>query len=88
VFAALEQAGGRRMEPRAAARWTGAHRPADSIASWEGKSGLAGIEVPAEIKARVLDDLRAWASTEYGDLDQPFDQEESFELDSIRVPAG
>jgi ubiquinone/menaquinone biosynthesis C-methylase UbiE len=88
VFAALEQAGGRRIEPRAAARWTGAHRPADSLASWEGKSGLAGIEVPAEIKARVLADLAAWALAEYGDLHQPLDQEESFELDAIGVPAG
>jgi SAM-dependent methyltransferase len=88
VFAALERAGGVRIEPRVAARWTGAHRPADSLASWEGKSGLAGIEVPADIKARVLDDLRGWALAEYGDLHRPLEQEESFELDAIRVPIG
>ncbi|WP_420126946.1 class I SAM-dependent methyltransferase [Longimicrobium sp.] len=87
VFAALERAGGLRMEPRVAARWTGAHRPAESLASWEGKSGLAGIDVPVEAKARVLAELRDWAAGEYGDLDQPLDQEESFELDAIRVPA-
>lgn len=86
VFTALERAGGQRMEPRVAARWTGAHRPADSIAAWEGKSGLAGIDVPAEAKARVLADLRAWAKAEYGDLHQPLEQEESFELDAVRVP--
>jgi ubiquinone/menaquinone biosynthesis C-methylase UbiE len=86
VFAALEQAGGRRMEPRVAARWTGTHRPADSIASWEGKSGLAGIDVPSEVKARVLADLRDWALAEYGDPHQPLAQEESFELDAIRLP--
>lgn len=88
VFAALEAAGGRRMEPRVAARWTGAHRPADSLASWEGKSGLAGIEVPTEIKARVLDELRGWALAEYGDIDRPLEQVESFELDAVRVPIG
>jgi hypothetical protein len=88
VFAALERAGGRPLEPRVAARWTGAHRPADSIAAWEGKGGLAGIDVPAEAKARVLAELRDWAVAEYGDLHQPLEQEESFELDAIRVPVG
>ena len=86
VFDALEQAGGRRMEPRTAARWMHPHRPADSIAAWEGKQGLAGIEVPDEIKARVLTELRAWAITEFGDLDDPREQEEAFELHAIRVP--
>lgn len=86
VFAALERAGGRRMEPRVAARWTAPHRPADSLAAWEGKSGLAGIEIPAEVKARVLGELRAWALAEFGDLDRAVEQEEAFELDAIRVP--
>jgi ubiquinone/menaquinone biosynthesis C-methylase UbiE len=88
VFAALEQAGGRRMEPRTAARWSHPHRPADSLAAWEGKSGLAGIDVPAQVKARVLADLRAWTEAELGDLDQPAEQEEAFELDAIRIPIG
>jgi hypothetical protein len=88
VFAALERAGGRRMEPRVAARWTHPHRPADSLAAWEGKAGLAGIEVPDEVKARVLADLRAWATAEYGDLNAPREQAESFDLDAIRVVIG
>jgi ubiquinone/menaquinone biosynthesis C-methylase UbiE len=86
VFAALERAGGRRMEPRVAARWTHPHRPAESLAAWEEKAGLAGIEVPDEVKARLLADLRAWAAAEYGDLEHPRTQEEAFELDAIRVP--
>lgn len=88
VFAALERAGARRMEPRVAARWTASHRPADSIAAWEAKEGLAGIDVPAELKAGVLADLRAWALAEYGDLHQPLEQEEAFELDALRLAAG
>ncbi|HEX2206092.1 MAG TPA: class I SAM-dependent methyltransferase [Longimicrobium sp.] len=88
VFTALERVGGRRIEPRVAARWTAPHRPADSIASWEGKQGLAGIDVPADVKARVLANLRAWAAAEFGDVHQPREQEEAFELDAIRVPIG
>ena len=86
VFAVLERAGGRRLEPRVAARWTGEHRPLDAIAAWEGKSGLAGLDVPADVKARVLAGLRDWAAAEYGDLDRPLAQEEAFELAAIRIP--
>jgi ubiquinone/menaquinone biosynthesis C-methylase UbiE len=86
VFAALEQAGGERMEPRVAARWTRPHRPADSIAAWAEKAGLAGIEVPDAVKARVLAGLRAWAAAELGHPDEPREQEETFELDAVRIP--
>jgi SAM-dependent methyltransferase len=85
VFAALESAGGRRAEPRVAARWTVPHRPADSIAAWEGKSGLAGLEVPAEVKSRVLNELRGWAAARFGDLQRILEQEEAFELAAIRI---
>ena len=86
VFAAFERAGGRRSEPRVAARWTAPHRPADSLAAWEGKSGLAGLDVPPAVKARVLDRLRDWTEAEFGDLHQPAEQEEAFELEAIRIP--
>jgi SAM-dependent methyltransferase len=86
VFGALELAGGRRMEPRVAARWTHPHRPSDSLAAWEGKAGLAGVEVPADVKGRVLAGLRDWAGAEYGDLDRPLAQEEAFELAAVRIP--
>jgi ubiquinone/menaquinone biosynthesis C-methylase UbiE len=85
VFAALEADGGRRMEPRTAASWTVPHRPADSIAAWEGKSGLAGIELPLHVKSNVLSDLRAWAAERFGDLQRELEQNEHFELAAIRV---
>ena len=86
VFHALEQAGGAPAEPRVAARWTAPHSPADSLASWAGKGGLGGIEVPPEVKTRVLSSLRGWASARYGDVNLPREQEEFFELDAVRVP--
>jgi ubiquinone/menaquinone biosynthesis C-methylase UbiE len=87
VFAALEAQGAPWMEPRTAARWTVPHRPADSIASWEGKDGLAGIEVPLHVKSQVLSELRGWAGGRFGDLQRWMEQEESFELAAIRVGA-
>lgn len=87
IFGALEAEGGRRMEPRIAARWTHPHRPADSIAAWEGKSGLAGLEVPPEAKSRVLNGLRGWAESSFGDLQREMEQPEQFELAAIRLRA-
>jgi len=88
VFTALERLGARREEPHVASRWTPSHAPADSIAAWEGKAGLAGIEVPAGVKSRVLAGVRAWAAERFGSIDQPLPQEEAFELAAIQVPAG
>lgn len=85
AFAALEAEGGTRAEPRMVARWTGPHTPADSIAAWEGKQGLAGLEVPSDVKSRVLNGLRAWALAEYGDLQRNLEQEEQMELAAIRM---
>ena len=85
VFDALERALGVRAEPRVAARWTHPHSPADSIAAWEGKSGLGGIELPREVKTGVLDSLREWAQGRYGDANLPREQEEFFEIDAVRV---
>jgi SAM-dependent methyltransferase len=85
VFAALEAAGGRRAEPRIAARWTVPHRPADSVAAWEGKDGLAGLDVPQDVKSRVLNGLRGWAQSGFGDLQREMEQPEHFELAAIRL---
>jgi hypothetical protein len=88
VFAALEAVGGERIPAVEAARWTVEHRPADSIASWQGKAGLAGIDVPAELKARVLASVRESAKALFGDLDRALPQEEAFEIAAIRLPIG
>ena len=86
VFAALDASGGRRLEPRTVARWTHLHRPADSIAAWAAKEGLAGIDVPAEVKARILATLRDFAAAEFGDPDRPVAQEETLEIEAMRLP--
>jgi len=88
VFSRLEALGAERSPSIVAARWVRPHRPADSIASWEGKEGLAGIDLPADVKAEVLADLRRWAEKEYGDPTLPLAQEEIFELAPINVRIG
>ncbi len=87
LFSALKAIGGERVEPRVAARWTQRHAPLDSITAWQDKEGLAGYDVPEEVKERVLGRLRAWAEERYGNLEAPLEQEEFFELDAIHVRA-
>jgi SAM-dependent methyltransferase len=87
VFLELETRGGVRLEPVAAAHWTTSHAPADSVAAWAEKAGLAGADVPAEVKARVLARLRERAIERYGDPATPLEQEEWFEIAAVRLPA-
>ena len=85
VFSALERLGGCRAPARVAARWTRSHRPADSLAAWDSKAGLAGLEVPPHVKAGVLEKLGVWAEEFYGDLGKPVPQEEYFEIAAIHL---
>jgi hypothetical protein len=54
---------------------------------WQGKKGLAGHDIPEEVKERVLSRLRAWAEERHGNLEVPLDQEQFFELEAIHVRA-
>ena len=87
LFSALEATGGERLEPRVAARWTRRHALLDSITVWQGKKGLAGHDIPEEVKERVLSRLRAWAEERHGNLEVPLDQAQFFELEAIHVRA-
>lgn len=88
VLAALEGAGAARLEPREVARWSVAHRPADSVAAWRGKAGLAGADVPGDVKARVLDRVLERAAARYGDPGRAQAQDEWFELSGVRLGGG
>ena len=85
LFERLEERGALPLEPIVAARWTTLHRPADSLASWEGKSGLAGIELDEGVKRELLAELRERARELYGDLDRELEQEELFELSGVEL---
>jgi hypothetical protein len=59
--------------------------PGRRTASWEGKSGLAGIELPLHVKSIFLSDLGAWTEERFGDLRRDMEQNEGLELAAIRV---
>lgn len=82
---ALENVGGEVQQPVVAARWTRLRAPSEWIANWERKSGLASRDIPDDLKQTILGELRGWAISEYGDLDEVVEQEEYFELTPFRL---
>ena len=77
---ALAAGPGGSIEERLAASWEIFERPADSLAGWRGKRGLAGLEVTARQQNEVLDRLELWASEQYGDLNTPRPAIERYQL--------
>jgi hypothetical protein len=83
---ALAARGGQPLERQVAATWTVEARPADSLASWRGKQGLAGHDVSEAIKADVLDRLEAWALEHFGSLEVAVPAEEHYALWPVGIP--
>ena len=88
LFSALEAIAGERAEqPHVVARWTRRIAPLDSFTAWQGKKGLAGHDIPEEVKERVLGRLHAWTEELYGDPEVLLEQEEFFVLEAVHLRA-
>lgn len=72
------------MAPTEGPRWSATGSPSDSMGSWEGQEGLAGLRIPPAVKASVLARLRVWAERHYGTLDARFSFEESYRISGVR----
>jgi ubiquinone/menaquinone biosynthesis C-methylase UbiE len=72
------------IAPYVVARWLVASSPADSLAAWAGKDGLAGIAVDTRTKQEVLECLRSRAAIEFGDLDRRVEATEAYVLQGVR----
>ena len=88
IFESCTRPGAERLEPRTVARWTVDYTPSDSIESWQSKPGLAGRDVPDKTKQLVLERLRDWAVTQYGNLQRRFETEESYVLEGVKIDRG
>ena len=84
---ALAGSGAQAQEPRSVASWTVEEQPAQVLAAWRGKPGLAGVTLAADVQAAVLDELEAWARARFGDLEAPHAARNEYELSVIDIPA-
>ncbi|HXT19573.1 MAG TPA: hypothetical protein VN923_02375, partial [Thermoanaerobaculia bacterium] len=87
LLAALSPYGGRPQAPRTVATWTAEVRPAEVIAGWRNKPGLAGASAPSELQAEVLDRLEDWARAHVGDLAAAHPAVEAYELAVVDLPS-
>jgi ubiquinone/menaquinone biosynthesis C-methylase UbiE len=69
-----------------AARWNVEDSAAQVLASWREKSGLAGLNLPEGVKEQTLSQLAEWARENLGSLDAAQPAEESYILESVRLP--
>jgi ubiquinone/menaquinone biosynthesis C-methylase UbiE len=74
------------LERQFVATWPVDHSAAQVLASWREKSGLAGLELAAEVKETVLSQLVVWAKNAFGSLDTVQSAEEKYVLEGVRLP--
>lgn len=60
---------GRRIERREVASVVVERSPRERLSAWRAKGGLAGLDLPADERAAILDELEAWAARQWPDLD-------------------
>ncbi len=85
IFEACRARGAQPIEKVVAANWSINEAPLRSIQSWQGKSGLAGIDVPPAVKENILSQLRSWASRHYNGLDHSFETDEEYVIEGVRL---
>jgi ubiquinone/menaquinone biosynthesis C-methylase UbiE len=77
----LEEAGWTDLGRQVVAAWTGEVSPGQILAGWEPLSRMGSVEVARGARMRILEDLRAWAAHEFGDLDRRWPYREQYMLD-------
>ena len=73
------------LERRVVATWLVQYSAAQILASWREKSGLAGLELTAEVKEKVLSQLTIWAKDAFGSLEAFQSAEEKYVLEGVRL---
>jgi ubiquinone/menaquinone biosynthesis C-methylase UbiE len=64
-----------------------ARSPRERLDAWRNKGGLGGLDLPADERERVLDEVERWAKEAFSDLDAPETSVESYALEgAVLVP--
>jgi ubiquinone/menaquinone biosynthesis C-methylase UbiE len=85
ILDACVRRGATPLERRVVATWPVQHSAAHVLASWREKSGLAGLELAAEVKETVLSQLAVWAKDAFGSLEAVQSAEEKYVLEGVRL---
>lgn len=85
IMDACVRRGAAPLERRVVATWPVRHCAAQVLASWREKRGLAGLDVPADVKETVLSQLVVWARNVFGSLEAIQSAEETYVLEGVRL---
>jgi SAM-dependent methyltransferase len=86
VIAGVVAKGGESFGRQIVAEWISETTPAAVIADWESLGRMGSVAVDAGTRNTILDALRDWARTEFGDLDRPHPSPAHYAFDIVRVP--
>lgn len=81
------EAGAKELAMVNVANWQSFETPVQSINSWRNKAGLAGLDLPYEIKETVLEKLEQWAIEQYGSINLIENSTSSYELHGFYFPS-
>jgi SAM-dependent methyltransferase len=79
-------AGGESAGRWVVAEWSGEASPAGIIDGWASQSRMGSSAVTPATGAAILDQLRDWARTEFGDLERPEPFRERYAIDIVHLP--
>jgi ubiquinone/menaquinone biosynthesis C-methylase UbiE len=85
LLTAFEHRGATALDPLVVVRWSVTWTPWQSIAAWESKPGLGGLDLCPAAKRAILDELRSWAQSTFGDLHREVTCEEAYVLQGVRL---
>jgi ubiquinone/menaquinone biosynthesis C-methylase UbiE len=86
ILEACRARGAISIEPVMAAAWPVSSSGATLLHAWQTKAGLAGLDIPAPVKASVLSHLGKWCVENFGALATVHEAEEKYILEGVRLP--
>jgi hypothetical protein len=88
ILDACERRGMRRIERRTVATYCTVTTPHAAVRSWRDKAGLSGTDIPATVKATILDRVLRFTATEFGHNDAELESEEHYTLEGAVLRDG
>lgn len=81
------QHGAKEIKPLVVSRWQVSSSPQQSLDNWQQKEDLAGINLPAQIQQKILEELQIWAQTTFNGLEHSIESEEEYVLQGAYLGA-
>jgi SAM-dependent methyltransferase len=86
IIERCQDRGGESIERDLVAEWTSVTTPSEIIADWGSRARWGAVDLDPTRRAAMLDELRAWAQRELGDLKRPEASPARYAIDSVRLP--